>query len=93
MTASATGLTIVDYADSFSVGVFGRRYSVKDDDLNIEYALPYTGIENLTIKAIFRRQWYCTGPFDGMFLTCMLPIWEIALIAAEIISALKQQCC
>jgi len=60
--AFATGMSI-DYAtDMFSIGV----WSSVGESADFEYAFAYTGIENLTVKAIIADYGTnSTGPFEG----------------------------
>tara|TARA_B100000242_G_scaffold269537_1_gene220404 strand:+ start:2281 stop:3210 length:930 start_codon:yes stop_codon:yes gene_type:complete len=82
--AFATGAS-VDYAtDSFSVGI----WSSIGESADFEYALAYTGIENLTIKAILADYGTnSTGPFDGKSTYWASYQFGKLLVAAEIANA------
>ena len=58
VTGSVEGLTIAYSADTFSVGAsFEEVVMVQtDDDLNIELAASYTGIDNLSVGWLLHRQ-------------------------------------
>ena len=60
--AFATGASVDYVTDIFSVGI----WSSIGESSDFEYALAYTGIENLTVKAIIADYGTnSTGPFDG----------------------------
>jgi hypothetical protein len=60
--AFATGASIDYITDIFSVGI----WTSIGESADFEYALAYTGIENLTVKAIIADYGTnSTGPFDG----------------------------
>ena len=84
--AFATGAS-VDYAtDSFSVGI----WSSIGESADFEYALAYTGIENLTIKAIladYGTNSTTTTGFDGKSTYWASYQFGKLLVAAEIANA------
>ena len=82
--AFATGAS-VDYAnDMFSIGI----WSSIGESADFEYAFAYTGIENLTIKAILADYGTnSTGPFDGKSTYWASYQFGKLLLAGEIANA------
>jgi hypothetical protein len=82
--AFATGMSI-DYAsDVFSIGV----WTSVGESADFEYAFAYTGIENLTVKAIIADYGTnSTGPFEGKSTYWASYQLGKLLIAAEVANA------
>ena len=89
-TGSVAGLTIAYSADTFSVGVSieeDGNFGQTDDDLNIEIAASYTGIDNLTIGGgYFIDNGAAGAERDVLNLHAAYSVGK-ALIAGEIVSA------
>ena len=89
-TGSVAGLTIAYSADTFSVGVSieeDGNFGATDDDLNIEIAASYTGIDNLTVGGgYFVDNGAAGAERDVLNLHAAYSAGK-ALIAGEIISA------
>jgi hypothetical protein len=87
---SVAGLTIAYSADNFSVGISieeDGNFGQTDDDLNIEIAASYTGIDNLTIGGgYFIDNGAAGAERDVLNIHAAYSVGK-ALIAGEIISA------
>jgi hypothetical protein len=87
---SVAGLTIAYSADAFAIGVSieeDGNFGQTDDDLNIEIAASYTGIDNLTIGGgYFIDNGAAGAERDVLNLHASYAIGK-ALIAGEIVSA------
>ena len=90
VTDSVSGLTIAYSADAFSVAVSIEEdgdFGATDDDLNIEIAASYTGIDNLTVGGgYFVDNGAAGAERDVLNLHAAYSAGK-ALIAGEIISA------
>jgi hypothetical protein len=82
--AFATGASVDYVTDIFSVGI----WTSIGESADFEYALAYTGIENLTVKAIIADYGTnSTGPFDGKSTYWASYQFGKLLLAGEIANA------